>query len=346
MSQATNSGPALDGTGVLMWRFLEYLSNKRPSAQERLGTKRLDEARDLAQKNEAFISHSDMKVARDKLLHASDVREGLESKSGLSKYLRAQEFKRIAKDALQFVKTVSDRTKSEMLGQRPVGLNPMLTTSDGGIDIRLCIEVKPKVTTLVEHRYHFNTSKAPESIRSNVELAKMLLRDMNFIYPEARDGGKRHRPYRHPIIQEAINLTLFRNKDDVGVVYHEHFSPMPIPIIALMLTVVQCCIEEWSDGQRKDTSWDDEKILAAYNLHVSSLFSFQAQGPDRNMDVLCQLQCDLLKGAREHAGVPAYPITEPRGFSREPLAVLREERHQTTSPDSPPSYDIPDIVTS
>ncbi len=42
--------------------------------------------------------------------------------------------------------------------------------------------MKPKVNTLVEHLYHFETSKAPESIRSNVELAKILLRDMNFIY--------------------------------------------------------------------------------------------------------------------------------------------------------------------
>jgi hypothetical protein len=43
--------------------------------------------------------------------------------------------------------------------------------------------MKPNVTTRVEHLYHFKTSKAPESIRFNVKLAEMLLRDMNFIYP-------------------------------------------------------------------------------------------------------------------------------------------------------------------
>jgi hypothetical protein len=118
--------------------------------------------------------------------------------------------------------------------------------------------MKPKVSILVQHQYRFKTSKAPGSIRSNAKLAEMLLKDMNFIYQvrqclcrasayraltsflqqEARDGGKRHSPYLHPIIQEAINETLFRDKDDVGVVHHEHFSPMPIPIIALILTVV------------------------------------------------------------------------------------------------------------
>ncbi|KAH9985001.1 hypothetical protein BJV77DRAFT_1162258 [Russula vinacea] len=189
--------------------------------------------------------------------------------------------------------------------------------------------------TLVEHHYHLNTSKAPESIRSNVKLAKTLLRDMNFIHPEALDGGKRHRPYRHPIIQEAINVTFFRNEDDAGVVHQEHFSPMPIPIIALILTVVQCCIEDWSDGQRKDTIWGDEKILAVYHAHIASLFSFQAQDPDRDIDVLCQLQCDLLKSAREHAGVLPYPVTGPSGSSQGPLAVLGEESDQTTSPSPP-----------
>ena len=58
-----------------------------------------------------------------------------------------------------------------------------IKTSDGGIDVQLCIEMKPKIMTLVEHHYHFNTSKAPESRRSNVKLARTLLRDMNFIDP-------------------------------------------------------------------------------------------------------------------------------------------------------------------
>lgn len=37
-------------------------------------------------------------------------------------------------------------------------------------------------------------------------------------------------------------MTWFRNKDDVGVVHHEHFSPMPISIIALTLTVVMIAL--------------------------------------------------------------------------------------------------------
>jgi len=329
MQPATSRTPN-DTSGVLASRLLGFLSQRGPSAQEKLGNRRLDEARDFAQRNEDRFSPSDLRIARDKVLHAAEIKAGLKSKSGLSKFLQAREYRKSAKEALRFVKTVSDRARDEVLGQRPVGLNPMLVTTDGGIDLRLFAEMKPKVSTLVEHLYHFKTSKAPESILSNVELAKMLLRDMNFIYPEARDRGKRHSPYSHPIIQEAINVTLFRNKNDVGVVYHEHFSPMPIPVIALILTVVQWCIDEWSDGQRKDSSWEESRLHVVYSSHVSSLLIFQAQGLERNIDVLNQLQCDLLRNAREHAGVSRYPITEPCG----------QYRLTSLSPFS----DVPDIV--
>ncbi|KAH9970475.1 hypothetical protein BJV74DRAFT_867087 [Russula compacta] len=203
--------------------------------------------------------------------------------------------------------------------------------------------MKPTVATLVENLYQFNTSQARESICSNTKRAQMLLRDMNFVYPEAWKGGKRHNPYRHPIIQKTINMNWFRNKDDVGVVHHEHFSPMPVPIIALSLTVIERCIDEWSNGVRKDSSWDEKRLQAVYASHVSSLFDFKAHSPTSN-DVLYQLQCDLLKDAREHAGVSHFPITEPGRFPPGALDMVRKGYNDPTSPDLPAYGEIPEIV--
>jgi len=98
------SGPTLDASGVLASRLLDFLANKRPLAQERLGDRRLDEARDLAQKNGDWISPSDLKIARDKVLHAAEIKAGLDSKIGLSKFLQAREYRKFAKEALRFVK--------------------------------------------------------------------------------------------------------------------------------------------------------------------------------------------------------------------------------------------------
>jgi hypothetical protein len=61
-------GPTLNASGVLASRLLDFLSNKRPSAQEKIGDKRLDRAQDLAQKNGDRISDSDLKIARDEVL--------------------------------------------------------------------------------------------------------------------------------------------------------------------------------------------------------------------------------------------------------------------------------------
>ena len=52
-------------------------------------------------------------------------------------------------------------------------------------------------------------------------------------------GGRPHYPYRHPIIQEVINIMWFRNKDDDGIVFREYFVPIPIEVIGLVLTVVR-----------------------------------------------------------------------------------------------------------
>ena len=53
----------------------------------------------------------------------------------------------------------------------------------GTVDPQLCAEMKPKVATLVETLYHFNTSQAHDSTRFNIRHTQMLLKDMNFVYP-------------------------------------------------------------------------------------------------------------------------------------------------------------------
>jgi len=196
---------------------------------------------------------------------------------------------------------------------------------------QLGAKIKPKIATLVENMYDFKTSHASVSISHNSGSSQELLRDLKFIYPEPRTGRDL---YRHPIIQRAIDTTWFRNKDDIGVVDHEHFSPMPISVIAITLTVIEWCIGEWSDGTRRDASWDEAKFQTVYDSHVSSLLDFQAHDPVS----LYQLQCDLLRNAREHAGVPPDPVT---GSSRFPPGALqnavRQEGNQP-SPTAPPDY--------
>jgi hypothetical protein len=120
----------------------------------------------------------------------------------------------------------------------------------------LIAAMKKKISRPVESLYGFDTSRAPESISKNAELAQALLTDMTFIYrvrpiaivigsilspvhvQEFKIGGTRQHAYRHPIIQKAINLMWFQSKDGDGIVFYELFMPIPIQAIALALTVV------------------------------------------------------------------------------------------------------------
>ncbi|KAH9057257.1 hypothetical protein EDB87DRAFT_1632559, partial [Lactarius vividus] len=188
------------------------------------------------------------------------------------------------------LQTVSDRARDAILAAKPIQIEITGTRK------RLGAEMKSTCATLVEGVYNFKTSQGQDSISYNARRAHELLKNMNFIHPEPRTGRD---PYRHPIVQRAIEATWFRTKYDIGVVDHEHFFPMPISNIALTLTVIQWCIDEWSSGIRGDSSLSsDTTFQTVYDSHVSSLLDFQAHSPGSNTDVLYQLQCDLSWNAR------------------------------------------------
>jgi hypothetical protein len=121
----------------------------------------------------------------------------------------------------------------------------------------LSATIKSKIVPHVSNMYGFTRGATPETISDNARRAKILLTDMSFIYPvchsrsrcatyriltlskqEDQNGINRHYPYRHPIVQKAINVSWFRDKNDVGTINHERFSPMPVSAIALILTAV------------------------------------------------------------------------------------------------------------
>jgi Domain of unknown function (DUF6532) len=41
------------------------------------------------------------------------------------------------------------------------------------------------------------------------------------------------------MIQKVVNIMWFENEDDIGVIFHDYFAPIPFEAIALVLTVVR-----------------------------------------------------------------------------------------------------------
>ncbi|KAH9965684.1 hypothetical protein BGW80DRAFT_747777 [Lactifluus volemus] len=319
--ESASTDPTLDASGVLTWKLLEFIKDRLPSGLEKRGSRRLDEALRLAREHEYVISTRDMDTARARITRAMDTKEGLELRKGPRRYVQAKEYNKSAKAALQFVKvvlthdikrdlttlqTVSDRAMENRLGRglrtdSPINgdvVDPEDVEDLGACAREISASMRHRIAPLVENMYGFNTSQAADSISSNARRAQKLLRDMNFVYETRNDGTRRENgPYRHPIIQRAINISWFRDKNDVGAQHHEHFTPMPERAIALTLTVIECCIDEWSDGTRRDSTWDSEKFRTVYNSHISSFSDFKAHCNTQNKDPL-EIQRDLIKNAR------------------------------------------------
>ena len=95
--------------------------------------------------------------------------------------------------------------------------------------------MKKKVTPLVERFYGFETSKAQESLNDNIMNVQNLKTNSAFIND---DRGQRL-PYRHPVIQKAVNVIWFNDRSSDGIAFYNNFNPMPYEAIALVLAVVR-----------------------------------------------------------------------------------------------------------
>jgi hypothetical protein len=207
-------------------------------------------------------------------------------------------------------------------------------------------DIKVEIKHAVESLYGFDTSRAPDIISRNASRAQALLSNMTFIYQEPNIGGPPHYPYRHPIIQRVINLTWFEDKEDDGIVFHEYFAPIPFEVIALVLTVVECCIGEWSDGTWKESKFTEERYKSIYLSHVNTLLNLHSHGQhQQGGDLLAQIQYDLLREARIHAGAPPDPITGG-GAGRLPIANLDAALQEYLPAYEQPEPGIPGITVS
>ncbi|KAG1867249.1 hypothetical protein DFJ58DRAFT_911671 [Suillus subalutaceus] len=96
-------------------------------------------------------------------------------------------------------------------------------------------ELKTKMRTLTALFFGFRASRSIPAIKQNRDLAESL--------KEGSQPG---------LIQEAMNHMWFANRCDEGIVHAKYFDPLPVQTIALILTAIECCIDEWMTGLKED----------------------------------------------------------------------------------------------
>ncbi|KAG1734203.1 uncharacterized protein EDB91DRAFT_1084113 [Suillus paluster] len=107
--------------------------------------------------------------------------------------------------------------------------------------------------------------------------------------------------YKSELLQDGINIMWFANRNDEGIVYHKYFNPIPVEVVALVLTAIECCIDEWLQGLKEDIKFTSATYASIYQAHFDSLQRFhKCTAPYKLLERLCD---SLHDRARLHAGV-------------------------------------------
>ncbi|KAG8710622.1 hypothetical protein FRC08_016929 [Ceratobasidium sp. 394] len=133
-------------------------------------------------------------------------------------------------------------------------------------------KVRERVEVVVQYAFGFrNPAIRRSDIKHNRRLAEKLAPNVFHCKEHKPDANQ----YEHPAFIRAVCAVLFWDPASIGVVYHEKFNPVPIPAVALVLTMMQVCIEEWALGQFKSQSLNVDKQQIVYEKHLLGLYEYE-----------------------------------------------------------------------
>ncbi|KAG1761821.1 hypothetical protein EV702DRAFT_1038949 [Suillus placidus] len=165
-------------------------------------------------------------------------------------------------------------------------------------------ELKTKMRSLTASFFGFRTSNSNNMIRQNRDLAEFLKDGAVFAF---KDWESKSGIYKTELLQLGINVMWFANRHDEGVVHHKYFDPMPIEVIALVLTAIECCIDEWLQGLKEDIKFTSATYGIVYHGHLGSLQHFDDRTAPYKL--LERIRTNLHDLARFHAGVDTLTST-------------------------------------
>lgn len=194
-------------------------------------------------------------------------------------------------------------------------------------------ELKAKLRPLVEGMFGFHSSQTKPAIKKNRALAEELKEGANFAFKHrALVQDERRGFLKAPIIQKIINTMWFANKNDEGVKHHALFKPFPLPALALVLTAIECCVDEWTTGTRTDIPFTVNDYRAGYDCHLQCLQDFDEA--TKEFGVLKGICAKIYEDGRIHSGAPA-PSTQPQNVVSAHIiaAAIKEHQEGSTTED-------------
>ncbi|CDO75467.1 hypothetical protein BN946_scf184935.g3 [Trametes cinnabarina] len=151
-------------------------------------------------------------------------------------------------------------------------------------------EVKTTARALVQGAFGFKTGLTPVSRVYNQEHAAAMKRGRAFVYESIGETVDDHLGlYEAEIIQDVINRVFYKSPSDDGIQLADAYDPFPFVGLALILTAIECCIDEWESGTFSKVTFSEENYGAVYQRHLQELRAFEAEsGADRILTDICK----------------------------------------------------------
>ncbi|KZV99340.1 hypothetical protein EXIGLDRAFT_762643 [Exidia glandulosa HHB12029] len=129
----------------------------------------------------------------------------------------------------------------------------------------------------------------PDQVKRYVEL---LLANGNFVYRELETEDfderttvvkARSGPYRNPVIATLIQQEWFNSHEQMAVsdITTSLFNPIPLPVIAIAATALQCALRDWTTGVRVKSAaeFSSDEWSSIYAGHLRELTHMLEQKP-------------------------------------------------------------------
>ncbi|KAJ7840202.1 hypothetical protein B0H14DRAFT_2512693 [Mycena olivaceomarginata] len=184
-------------------------------------------------------------------------------------------------------------------------------------------ELKTKVRALTELVFGFESGQNRKNVRKNRQLAEDLKEGLGYCYKEfSPNAAQRKGLYKAKIIQKSINQMWFNNRRDEGDTHPELFGPaFPKPAFALVLSAIECSIDEWATGVKTDVPFTSADYRSVYQEHLKCLDQFEKHTAPR--DILGNILTRTHNIGRFHSG--AQPLAPQASTS----ALSKDEETET-----------------
>ncbi|KAG1750515.1 uncharacterized protein EDB91DRAFT_1244096 [Suillus paluster] len=230
-----------------------------------------------------------------------------ENSDGSCQHMKASDFDDVSKEILV---TASSIFRCLIVTQVPFPDNLAVETKLAKAAWHEACQIKGvnvKLTPLVVKMLLTHTSQVRRELKMKMQsltgdLAESLKDGSVFAF---KDWASKKGIYKTKLLQLGINIMWFANRHNEGVVYHKYFNPMPVEVIALVLTTIECCIDEWLQGLKEDIKFTLATYGTVYHDHFGSLQRFNEHtAPYKLLERIC---INLHDTARFHAGVDTLP---------------------------------------